>query len=207
MTEQQLYGVVEKFDAFELRHYPEHLVAQMQVSGNFETAGNSAFGALFGYITGDNESTSSIEMTAPVVQQMPPSESPGARSESIAMTAPVTQTEATDGQYVVAFVLPAAMTAETAPAPTNPAVSIRVVSERFAAVVRFSGRGSASAYDKHLGELDSGLEGSGLVRVGPPSFARFDAPSKPWFLRRNEIVQPVEAARDHPSIAEEPDVG
>ncbi|HEX9230079.1 MAG TPA: heme-binding protein, partial [Arthrobacter sp.] len=28
--------------------------------------------------------------------------------------------------------------------------------------------------------------------VGPPRFARFDPPFKPWFLRRNEVLQDVQ---------------
>ncbi|MGB3685496.1 MAG: heme-binding protein, partial [Ornithinimicrobium sp.] len=159
--------------------------------GTFDSAGNSAFGALFGYITGENESRDSIEMTAPVQQQAAPDTAP--KSESMAMTAPVTQTRAGDGRYVVAFVLPATMTVENAPTPANPAVSIRVVPEQFAAAVTYSGRGSASAYDKHVGELLTGLAAAGLTPEGAPSSARFDAPSKPWLLRRNEVVQPVEA--------------
>ncbi len=192
MTEQQPYDVIETFDAFELRRYPQHVVAQVQVSGTFDSAGNSAFAPLFGYITGENESRDSIEMTAPVVQQRAtPDTAP--KSVSMAMTSPVTQTQAGDGRYVVAFVLPVTMTAENAPIPTNPAVSIRVVPERLAGAVTYSGRGAASAYDKHLGELLAGLAAAGLTPKGAPSSARFDAPSKPWFLRRNEVVQPVEA--------------
>jgi hypothetical protein len=40
--------------------------------------------------------------------------------------------------------------------------------------------------------LQAALLLAGLTPVGPPRFARFDPPFKPWFLRRNEVVQDVE---------------
>lgn len=43
MTEQQPYDVLEAYPAFELRRYPEHLVAETEVGAPFELAGNLAF--------------------------------------------------------------------------------------------------------------------------------------------------------------------
>lgn len=80
MTEQQPYEVVQSYPRFELRHYPPHVIAEVSVHGSFEEAGNRAFRALFGYITGQNESARSVAMASPVVQEK-------ARSEKIAMTA------------------------------------------------------------------------------------------------------------------------
>lgn len=85
MTEQQPYEVIEQFDGFELRRYPPHLVAEVELDGSFEDAGNGAFRRLFGYITRQNEARRSVAMTAPVVQ--------AAASEKVAMTAPVVQTD------------------------------------------------------------------------------------------------------------------
>ncbi len=185
MTEQQAYEVLEDHHpAFELRRYPAHVVAEVAVRGSFESAGNKAFSALFGYISGQNASARSVAMTAPVVQQP-------AAPEKVAMTAPVVQTETDAGEYVVAFVLPASMTAESAPVPTNPRVRIRTVPDRMAAAIRYSGRWSEASYRTHLARLTSDLVDAGLVPVGTPRLARFDPPFKPWFLRRNEVVQDV----------------
>lgn len=185
MTQQQPYDVVERYSTFELRRYPAHAVAEVSVRGSFDNAGNRAFRALFRYISGHNESAGAIAMTAPVVQ-----ESPG--SQKVAMTAPVVQTETDDGKHVVAFVLPATLTAETAPVPSDPQVRVREVPERIAAAVRYSGRWSESGYRRHLVDLQAELARAGLVATGPPRFARFDPPFKPWFLRRNEVVQDVQ---------------
>lgn len=48
MTEQQPDEVLEQFDGFELRRYPRHLVAEVELDGSFEDAGNRAFRRLFG---------------------------------------------------------------------------------------------------------------------------------------------------------------
>lgn len=185
MTEQQPYEVVEQYPGFELRRYPSHVVAEVAAGGSFESAGNRAFRALFEYISGRNASTRSVAMTAPVVQEV-------RGSEKVAMTAPVVQTETEEGEYLVAFVLPATMTAETAPVPSDPRVRIRAVPGRLAAATRYSGRWSESAYRRRLADLGSAIARADLVPTGEPRFARFDPPFKPWFLRRNEVVQDVD---------------
>lgn len=184
MTEQQPYDVIEHPNGFELRRYPAHLVAEVTVAGSFESAGSAAFRALAGYIGGRNTAQDTIAMTAPVLQEP-------AASQKIEMTAPVVQTQTEQGDYVIAFVLPASLTLDSAPAPTNPEVRIREVPERVAAATRYSGRWSESSYERHLAELMAAIDDAGFAAVGPARFARFDPPFKPWFLRRNEIVQDV----------------
>ena len=157
MTEQQPYEVLEQHDGFELRHYPAHLVAQIEIDGSFEDAGNRAFRSLFRYITGNNRSRESVAMTAPVVQE-------ATVSEKVAMTAPVVQAEGEDGGFVVAFVLPASMTLETAPVPADPDVQVRAVPERLAAAARYSGRWSRASYERHL---VAAARGRGRNRVHP----------------------------------------
>ncbi|CAN5235871.1 heme-binding protein [soil metagenome] len=184
VTEHQPYELVERYPAFELRRYPPHVVAEVSVRGTFEGAGNRAFRVLFGYISGQNESARSVAMTAPVVQEV-------AGSERVAMTAPVVQTEAAEGEFIIAFVLPATLTVETAPVPSDPRVHVRALPERLAAAVRFSGRWAESAYRRHLADLESEIARAGLLPVGRPRFARFDPPYRPWFLRHNEVVLDV----------------
>lgn len=188
MTEQQPYEVLQTYDGFELRRYPAHVVAEVTVRGSFDTAGNAAFRPLFRYISGENRSRRSVAMTAPVVQEVdaPPD------SEKVAMTAPVVQHTGQDGEYVIAFVLPASLTEQSAPVPSNPQVRIRTVPERRAAARRYSGRWSENAYRTQAATLLEALQEAGLRAVGEPRFARFNPPFTPWFLRRNEVVQDVE---------------
>ncbi len=185
MTEEQPFEVVRRYDGFELRRYPSHVVAEVTVGLPFEQAGNTAFRYLFGYISGQNRARTSVAMTAPVTQ------SAGA-AQKVAMTAPVVQRSRQEGGYAVAFVLPASMTEETAPEPTDPRVSIRTVPSSLAAVTRYSGRWSQDSYERHCRSLLQAVEGQGLTGVGTPRFARFDPPFKPWFLRHNEVVVDVD---------------
>ena len=195
MTEQQPYEVVQRYPHFELRRYPAHVVAEVRVHTTFDRAGNAAFRHLFNYIAGSNTARQKLAMTAPVIQG---SGGPGSGpSEKLAMTAPVVQSgplpgSAAPADFVVAFVLPAGLTAETAPVPSNPDVKIRAVPASVAAALRFSGNSSGAAFERRNNGLQSALTLAGLTPVGPPRFARFDPPFKPWFLRRNEVVQDVQ---------------
>jgi len=80
MTERQPHEVVDRPDGFELRRYPSHLVAGIEVGGSFDEAPDPAFCPLAGFIDGANRSRRQIAMTAPVTQQ-------NAGPEQIAMTA------------------------------------------------------------------------------------------------------------------------
>jgi hypothetical protein len=199
MTEQQPYELLRRYADFELRRYPAHTVAEVEVNASFDRAGNAAFRHLFNYISGNNTARQSLAMTAPVVQEAAAGRPP---SQKVAMTAPVLQSGPLDASasggggggedaYVVAFVLPAGMTEESAPVPADPRVRIRTVPGSTAAVLRFSGRGSGSAFAKRSRQLQDALAAAGLEPSGAPRFARFDPPFKPFFLRRNEVVQDV----------------
>lgn len=187
MTAHQPYEILRSYDDFEVRRYPEHVLAETTVQSSFEDAGNRAFRTLFGYISGKNQADQKVAMTAPVLQD--------STSESIAMTAPVLQ-EGADassdctggGRFRVSFVLPEGFTLENAPRPTDSSVRLRLVPPAVAAATRFRGRWSEANYRKHLERLRTALRSEELSPVGPPRFARFDPPYKPWFLRRNEIV-------------------
>jgi hypothetical protein len=190
MTEQQPYELVRRYAHFELRRYPAYVVAEIQVNATFDRAGNAAFRQLFNYITGSNTAHQKLAMTAPVIQELGP-------SQKLAMTAPVLQSGPLPGSegpadFVVAFVLPAGLTAETAPVPANSEVKVRDITGSLAAALRFTGSGTEAAFERHNNGLQAALVVAGLTAVGPPRFARFDPPFKPWLLRHNEVVQDVE---------------
>ncbi|WP_111720353.1 heme-binding protein [Homoserinimonas sp. OAct 916] len=193
MTEQQPYDVVRSYDLFELRRYPEHLVAEVIVGGPFKDAGNRAFRYLFAYISGENASREKVAMTAPVIQED--------SSSSIAMTAPVLQQQAeersgdgAEGSFVVAFVLPAALSINSAPRPKNDRVQLRVVAEGLVAAIRYRGRWTEEGYVSQLAQLRSAIAAAGFSATGEPRFARFDPPFRPSFLRRNEVMLDVDGA-------------
>lgn len=182
-TEQPSYETVEQDPPFELRDYDSVIVAETRVDATLEEAGGEAFDRLFGYISGENRVDQDIAMTAPVTQT--------AASEAIAMTAPVAQREA-DGGWFVSFVMPGSYTLETLPKPTNPEVALRAVAERRVAVIEYSGTWSRDRYQEHLAKLTDWMEKEALEANGQPIWARYNPPFTPWFLRHNEIMIPVE---------------
>lgn len=182
--EEPGFRVVERDGAFELREYAPHLVAETTVQADFDEAGSIAFRRLFRYISGANTTEQKIAMTAPVTQ----SRSAG---EKIAMTAPVTQVAGNDG-YTIAFVVPSKYTAETVPQPTDPTVRIRAVPGQLIAAWRYSGRWTPENYQEHEADLRRAMAERGLKATGAPTLARYNPPFMPAFLRRNEVLIPVE---------------
>ncbi|MHC4855079.1 MAG: SOUL family heme-binding protein [Planctomycetota bacterium] len=181
--EKVQYAVLEKDRAIEVRDYKAYLVAETRVDSDFKDAGNVAFRRLFNYISGANRSSEKIAMTAPVNQQP--------QSEKIAMTAPVTQQSAGD-KYAVSFVMPAEYTPDTIPQPTDPSVVIKEIPGYKAAVIRYSGTWSQKRYQAKKAALEAFIKDNGLTAAGEPIWARYDPPFQLWFLRRNEVVIPIE---------------
>jgi len=181
--EEPSYDVVRKYEVFEVRRYAAQLVAETEVTGSRETAGNAGFRVLAGYIFGKNRGERKIAMTAPVTQ---------AEGRKIAMTAPVTQAgrggEGGEARWVVQFMMPSEFTMESLPEPLDPSVRFREVPARRVAALRYSGTWSEERYLGHLARLREAMAREGLEAAGEPVWARYDPPWKPWFLRRNEIL-------------------
>ena len=182
--EEAKYTVIMREGSFELRQYEPHIVAETMVKGDYDKAGNEGFRRLFKYISGENQKKQSIAMTAPVSQDAGP--------EKIAMTAPVSQ-ERTGGQWRIAFVMPAEYTLDTLPQPADPKVSLRQVPSRRMAAITYSGSWSRERYEKHRALLETFMLKKKLQPLGEPVLARYNSPFTLWFLRRNEVLIPVQA--------------
>ena len=180
--EEPSYTVVKQYGTFEVRTYAPYVVAEVLVPGPEQEAGNQGFRLLAAYIFGGNVSQQTMAMTAPVTQV--------AQSEKIAMTAPVTQQAEAEG-FLVQFKMPSAYTLATLPKPLDERVRLREVAPATYAVIRFSGMWTDANYQRHLSALQKGMSDNGLSPLGPPIYARYNAPFTPWFLRRNEIWVPV----------------
>ncbi|MGD9331684.1 MAG: heme-binding protein [Desulfobacterales bacterium] len=182
-TEEAPYTVLQKDGDFELRQYEPHIVAETVVEGDFSAVGNVGFRRLFDYISGNNRRKQEIAMTAPVSQE--------ASSQKIAMTAPVGQ-EQVAGKWRVTFMMPTEYTLDTLPEPLNFDVTLREVPGRLIAAIRYSGPWGQARYQTHEDQLQVWIEDNQLVAVGPPIFARYNSPFMIWFLRRNEVLIPVQ---------------
>ena len=173
---------IEKKDAFEIREYKSKLIAQVLVSGTFDSASNKGFRLLADFIFGNNktnEGSKKIEMTAPVITRE--------ASEKIEMTAPVISEETERGWYI-SFNMPKEYTKETLPIPNNSEVKIiEVPSEKFA-VITFSGLVRDKKYVEMLNLLNEEMKKRNLEAKGPPVLARYNPPWTLPFLRRNELM-------------------
>lgn len=165
--EKLSYTVVEQGEVMELRQYDTHVVATVATDGSSKEAGNSGFRTLFKYIDGNNATSSSISMTAPVLQSR---EGP---------------------HWRVAFVMPAASDIDSLPAPAAGEVTIREVPSTLMAAITYSGNWGRERYDEHERKLRGAISQSALRACGEPIWARYDPPFMPTFLRRNEVLIPV----------------
>ncbi|MHC4371405.1 MAG: SOUL family heme-binding protein, partial [Planctomycetota bacterium] len=107
------------------------------------------------------------------------------------MTAPVNQ-EKSDGEYSVTFLMPSKYTMETLPEPLDPRVRLREIPARKIAAIRYSGSWSKKKYESKRALLLEFIEKKGLRITGEDIFARYDPPFQIWFLKRNEVLFPVE---------------
>ena len=181
--EEAKYTVIMKEESFELRQYESHIVAETIVEGDFDRVGNEGFRRLFKYISGENQKKQAISMTAPVSQD--------ASSEKIAMTTPVNQ-EKTGNQWRIAFLMPSAYTMDTLPQPVDPKVLLKQIPARRMAAITYSGTWSKKRYEEKKALLELFIKKQGLKSIGEPVFARYNPPFMPWFMRRNEVLIPVQ---------------
>ena len=186
-VEEAKYNLLKKDDRFEIRDYDPQILAEIIMEGDIEQAGNKAFNRLFRYISGENRSRNKIEMTAPVSQE--------SRGEKIKMTAPVSLQPA-QGRWAVSFMMPAAYTLETLPEPVDPGIMLRQIPDRRMAAVRYSGFWSEKNYLRYKNKLEEWIHKEGLTILGDPIWARYNPPFTLWFLRRNEILIPVNSISD-----------
>ena len=191
LYEEPPYTVLERLaGGVEIRSYAPRVAAEVElVETEGKTDSNTAFRLLFAYIAGANGTSGGegarIAMTMPVEIKRD--------SERIAMTVPVVQAE-TGGAMRMQFFLPAGLTRETAPVPSDTRVRIVDVPEETMAVLRFTGsRENEPVQAKHK-ELGAVLAGSRWTASGPPFAMFYDAPFTIPFLRRNEVAVAVRAA-------------
>lgn len=181
-VEEASYVVLKSDGKFEIREYSPHILAETLVVSDMENASNKAFSKLFAYISGENISSSKVEMTAPV-SQIPV-------SEKIQMTSPVGQ-QRLENKWAISFMMPQSYTLSSLPQPKDKSVILRQVPAQKIAAVRYSGLWTEENYKLHKSELENWMKKTGLVASGSEIWARYNAPFTPWFLRRNEILIPI----------------
>lgn len=160
-TETPKYRVVKADESFEIRDYPDLVVATTPMQGN---GMNGSFGQLFRYITGQNEGGQKIEMTSPVL------------------------IDTAAEQKTMSFIMPKATVEKGTPKPAGESVSLGKVEAARFAVLRFPGERSEANEKAAVEKLLGWLKEQKITPVGAPMFAYYDPPWTPIPLRRNEVL-------------------
>ena len=191
-TERVPYEPLEQFDGVELRRYPRTVLVETTAADS-----GTAFRRLFRYITGANEESETVAMTAPVttrseaISTTAPVRTLRREGAAVPMTAPV-RTDREAETVTMAFYLPPTYTAETAPVPTDPDVRLVVEPSRTVAVGRFSWYATDDRIERERQRLFAALDERGIERRGQGAVLQYNDPWMPPFMRRNEVSVPVE---------------
>ncbi|WP_408957365.1 SOUL family heme-binding protein [Natrinema sp. 74] len=179
-TERVPSEPLERFDGVEIRRYPQLVLVETTADD-----GRTAFQRLFRYLSGSNARSEAIAMTAPVAT----------RGESISMTAPV-RTGADEGGVTMAFHLPSTYSPATAPTPTDPAVQLVVEPPKTVAVRRFSWYATDDRVARQRDRLLETLSREAIEPSGSPVLLQYNDPWTPPFLRTNEVEVAIETPED-----------
>ena len=106
------------------------------------------------------------------------------------MTAPVNQERAGE-KWRITFLMPSRYSLETLPEPLDSRVKLVEIPPRLLAAIKYSGTWGRERYEDKERRLRELILQRGLKIVGEPIFARYNPPFMPWFLRRNEVLIPV----------------
>ena len=156
------YEVLMTEGDIEFRRYAPYLIAEVTVTG--AKPDRKGFSILAGYIFGNNVAEEKMNMTAPV------------------------ETRGSD----YAFVMERKYSLDTLPEPNDDRIRLLQRPGRVVAVRRFSGRWTESNFARHEKALLEQLASMDVDISGPAELARYNSPFTPWFLRRNEILVPVD---------------
>ncbi len=162
-TEIQKYEVIFKKGAFEIRYYPEAILASVSSHGSYDNSKNSSFRVLAGYIFGGNKEEQKIAMTAPV------------RMSTSGKTS------------TMSFVLPSHMEFENLPEPLSSKVKLHESKPVYAASLRYGGYTNDVEINAKKQELTGILNELGIGYNDNFEYLGYNPPYQ-MVNRRNEIL-------------------
>ncbi len=178
-VETPKYTVVSTDGPIEVRDYPRLVAAEIEGQGGRGEAVSRSFMPLAGYIFAKERTGPKIAMTAPVTQQ---------RKLDEALMVPPSE----KGPWRVRFIMPAAYERSALPEPARADIELVEVPAMRAAAIRFSGVATDELIREQQDRLVAWLSARGLRASAPPTYAYYNDPFTPGFLRRNEVIIPVE---------------
>ncbi len=164
----------------EVRQYAPMILVSAKMSSSGQ---NGAFRKLFRYITGSNQGTAEIAMTAPVFM----GNSEFNQGIDIPMTAPVFMDER-GGEPTMSFVMPNHFTLETTPQPSDPELWVSEIKGLAVVAIQFNGLLSDSNVKKYTAQLSEWIDKRGFTVAGNPITAGYNGPMTLPIYRRNEVL-------------------
>lgn len=158
------YEILEKEDALELRHYERLVLVTTAMPGGMNDQ-RDPFYKLFDYISGKNESTKEVPMTAPVFMD-----------------------QADETTEFMSFVLPENFSIETAPPPKDSAIKIEEIVNYTVAAITFSGSFNQENINTHKKILEEWIARKEFEKRGATKAAGYNPPFTIPALRRNEVL-------------------
>ena len=170
-VQEQTYEVVKLHPDFEIRKYPNTICAITSISESDYSSSSVAFRRIAKYIFGQNDS-----------------------SMKIAMTSPVQRWNDEDGPKM-AFIMPPEYQIGDLPSPVDEDIELVEVSGGLSAVLRFSGFSGRRKAQARAKRLEAMIKEHNYRQISGPILAVYNNPSTTLpFLRRNEIIIPIETA-------------
>ena len=163
------YALIVKEDGYEIREYQSMIIATTRVQSDYRNATSTGFRRIANYIFGGNSTGMNIEMTAPVISNVPDA----------------------DDIYDIQFVMPSEHSLEDLPQPNNGYVSIKEVNLGKTAVLRFGGWATKERASYYKDKLSGLIAIKGYNPKGVFMVAQYNSP---WVLppfRKNEIIVPI----------------
>ncbi|KAG2493405.1 hypothetical protein HYH03_008531 [Edaphochlamys debaryana] len=162
------YSVLKRYKDYEIRKYDAFTVAETTMTAGAGPASGSGFSSLAGYLFGGNQQQLDMAMTTPVLQTIDPR-----TNSSVAM------------QFVMErrYSDPSAL-----PEPADPRVVPKREEPRYAAAIKFGGWPLDYEVVQAERQLRDWCLRDGLRPAQGYQLARYNDPSTPPALRRNEVL-------------------
>jgi len=161
-TETQKYEVLYTKENFEIRFYPEAILATVEMNGSYDDSRNGGFRVLAGYIFGNNKDNSKIAMTSPV------------------------RMSGDEKLNEMSFVLPSDMEFEKLPVPNDNKVKLHQSKPMYAASIRFGGYANESEIAEYKEKLTEILKQLKLQHNNQFNYLGYNPPYQ-MVNRRNEV--------------------
>ena len=161
---------------FQIRDYPELVVAETVVEGPRKDALGEGFRRLADYIFAKSRDGEELPMTVPVMQDS---------GDPMASDPPLFDDEL-EGAWRTRFVMTAGRTEDDLPEPPE-GVELVTIPARRVGVVSFTGRPSDADLAREEDRLRGWLSRQDESAAAEPEYAFYNSPMIPGPLRRNEV--------------------